>query len=85
MRRPPATRCEPCVRKPIRVFEFPPKAAGNRCASQPTRTSRPLPKHEGEEGNEFNTRRQHERLSAPERHALTILVRAAVASLIKER
>jgi hypothetical protein len=85
MPRPPATRCEPCVRKLIRVFEFPPEATRSCSASKPARTSRPLPKHQGEEGNEGNTRRQHERLSAPERHALTILVRAAVASLIKER
>ena len=85
MPRPPATRCEPCVTKSIRVFEFPPEAASGCSASQSVSTSRPVPKHQGEEGTEFNTRRQHERLSAPERHALTILVRAAVASLIKER
>jgi hypothetical protein len=44
-----------------------------------------LPKHQDEQGNRFNARTPHERLSAPERHALTILVRAAVASLIEER
>jgi hypothetical protein len=59
--------------------------AGTTRTSQPTRTSRPLPKHQGEQGNRFSAPRQHERLSAPERHALAILVRAAVASLIKER
>jgi hypothetical protein len=59
--------------------------AGTPRTSQPARTSRPLLKHQGEQGNRFNGRREHERLSAPERHALTILVRAAVASLIKER
>jgi hypothetical protein len=59
--------------------------AGTARTSQSARTSRPLPQHQGEQGSRFNARRQHERLSAPERHALTILVRAAVASLIKER
>jgi len=59
--------------------------AGTPRTSEPARTSRPLPKQQGERGNGFNDRRQHERLSAPERHALTILVRAAVATLIKER
>jgi len=59
--------------------------AGTTRTSQPTRTSRTLPKHQGEQGNRFNARHPRERLSAPERHALTILVRAAVASLIKER
>jgi hypothetical protein len=59
--------------------------AGTPRTSQPARTSRPLPEHQGEELNRFNGQRQRERLSAPERHALTILVRAAVASLIKER
>jgi hypothetical protein len=48
-------------------------------------TLQPLPKHQGEQCHRFNARRQHEQLSATERHALTILVRAAVASLIKER
>jgi len=85
MPRPPATRREACVRKSIRVFEFPLEATRSGGASQPARASRPLPKHQGEDGDEFNTRRQHERLSAPERHALTMLVRTAVASLIKER
>jgi len=59
--------------------------AGTTRTSQPTRTSRRLPEHQGEQDDRFKARRQHERLSAPERHALTILVRAAVASLIKER
>jgi hypothetical protein len=85
MQRTPATRCGPSVGKSIRVFEFPPEAAKDCRASQSTRTSRPVPKHQGEEGNRFSARRQHERLSAPERHALTMLVRTAVASLIKER
>jgi hypothetical protein len=58
--------------------------AGTTRTSQPTRTSRRLPKHQGEQDHRFNARPQHE-LSAPERRALTILVRAAVASLIKER
>jgi hypothetical protein len=73
------------VRKSDRVFEFPPEATSSRRASEPPRTSRHLPKPQGEQGNRFNARAPHERLSAPERHALTILVRAAVASLIKER
>jgi hypothetical protein len=59
--------------------------AGTPSTSQPTRTSRSLPTSQAEEGNRFNARRQHEQLSALERHALRILVRAAVASLIKER
>jgi hypothetical protein len=59
--------------------------AGTSRTSQPARTSRLPPEHQGEQGTRFNARPQHERLSAPERHALTILVRAAVASLIKER
>jgi hypothetical protein len=59
--------------------------AGTPRTSQPAHTSQPLPKHQGEQGNRFNARAPNERLSAPERHALTILVRAAVASLIKER
>jgi hypothetical protein len=59
--------------------------AGTSRASQSLRPSRPLPKRQGEEGNRFNARAPHGRLSAAERHALAILVRAAVASLIKER
>ena len=59
--------------------------AGTPRTSQPAHTSRPLPEHEGEQGDRFNARPQHDRLSALERHALTILVRAAVASLIEER
>jgi len=59
--------------------------AGTPSTSQPAHTSQPLSKHQGEQGHRFKARRQHERLSAPEQHALTILVRAAVASLIKER
>ena len=67
------------------MFEFPPEGAEDRRASPSARTSPRVSKHEGEVGDRFNARRRHERLSAPERHALTILVRAAVASLIKER
>jgi hypothetical protein len=59
--------------------------AGTPRTSQPAHASQPLSKRQGEQGHRFNARRRHERLSAPERHALTILVRAAVASLIKER
>ena len=59
--------------------------AGTTHTSQPPRTSRRLPKHEGEQDDRFEARPQHERLSETERHALTILVRAAVASLIEER
>ncbi len=73
--RPP----KPTSRPPTRPAGTSPRT------SQPAPYIAPLPKHQGEQGHRFNARRQHERLSAPERHALTILVRAAVASLIKER
>ena len=74
------------MRKSDRVLEFPPEVTSSRRASEPSgRTLRGLPKHQGEPGHRFNARAPHERLSAPERHALTILVRAAVASLIKGR
>jgi hypothetical protein len=74
------------VRKSNRVFEFRPEVTSSRHAGEPSgRARRALPKHEREPGNRFNARAPHERLSAPERHALTILVRAAVATLIKER
>jgi hypothetical protein len=59
--------------------------AGTSRASQSPRPSRCLPKRQGEDGDTISARRRHEQLSALERHALAILVRAAVASLIKER
>ena len=59
--------------------------AGTTRTSQPAHTSQPLPKRQGEQGNRFNGRAAYERLSAPERHALTILVRAAVARRVLDR
>ena len=51
--------------------------AGTPRTSQPAHTSRPLPQHQGEQGNGFNGRRQHERLSATEHdHRLSLLLDA---------